>query len=90
MTVKLTYAQAETLSALYGSGCIDGFSYFDPIRVFPARDNRDNGHRRTCRTLAKNGLLEEAKYPNTGFKADVAACNAAWDAWRQKNPGVEF
>jgi hypothetical protein len=90
MATKLTYAQAETLAALYSAHCIDDFGYFDPIRVFPARDNRDNGHRRTCRSLAKKGLLVEATWPNTGYKANVAECNAAWDEWRQKNPDAEF
>jgi hypothetical protein len=90
MAVKLTYAQAETLAALYAAGIISNEITFRSLDIFPNRDNRDNGRRRCVTSLARKGLLKSCPYDSSRYRPDRAKCDAAWDAWRQQNPDAEF
>ena len=56
--MKLTEAQAEAIMDTWDSF---GFRPFHPTEVYPARDNRDNGGRRSLNALARKGLLEKVE-----------------------------
>jgi len=87
----LTYAQAETLAALYAGGYIDNEIPFLPTEVFPNRDNADNGKRRCLSALHRKGLL--ATWPASGpgyLRADRARCDLEWALWRDQRIDAEF
>lgn len=87
--IPLTLAQAETLADLMDRSCIGGFP-FEPRLIFPNRDNRDNGKRRSCAEMARKGLLRPVEYPPGALQPDVRACREAWAAWRDKHPDIEL
>lgn len=72
---KLTIAQAEAIFELLNSGYADEIPFM-AHQAFPERNNKHNAMRRTCRTLAKKGLLDSAKvYLDSGELADGYVVN---------------
>jgi len=80
---KLTRAQAEVIYILQGGHWLDGMS-IDPLDVFPNRDNRDNGCRRTFSTMARAGIFTRAQ---GGWPTDANLfepnLDVIWDAWNE-------
>lgn len=89
--MKLTTAQAEVIEELHRFG--DSFLKHE---VFTARDNRDNGARRTLTRLIDRGLITKTGYEdgrgNPYYKLTPAALEAyqAWYAAEQDKQAAMY
>jgi len=80
----ITDAQAETLRALETCHVINDELCFTPLEIFPARNNEDNGHRRTCSSLKRAGLLIDEPYQPGRLRPVADKIRAAYQEWYQK------
>ena len=83
----LTTAQAEVYERLASDGYLtDGFL---PHEVFRARDNADNGARRTLRRMIDLGYFQPTNFEdghgNRYYKPDSAKLIDAYQAWLAKH-----
>ena len=85
----ITDAQAETLRALEAHGIIANEIPFNPYEIFPTRNNEANGHRRTCKSLAKAGLLVKPEHQIERFRPIKEKVQAAYQDWYRKR-GFKF
>lgn len=80
----ITDAQAETIRELDAQGIIGNDLNFNPYEIFPARNNQDNGHRRTCTSLVKAGLLVKEPHQPGRLRPVKEKAQAAYREWYQK------
>lgn len=82
----LTDAQAEVFEELWSTG--HGTMGFLPHEMFRARDNRDNGMRRTLRAMIESGLFVADKRTTDAhgnhYYHFTDAAKAAYDAWQKR------
>lgn len=81
----ITDAQAETIRVLDAEfGAITNEINFSPLELFSARNNEDNGHRRTLTTLKRAGYFIDEPHQPGRLRPVADKLRAAYDEWYQK------